>query len=448
VVALSQVCRAWREAFISRSSLWVDFHCMDADKTRVYLERSKGSPIDLWLDREGDLSPHDPLFQVVPHATGRLKNLSVEAAPATLHSIIPHLCDPAPFLEFLSIDGCHEFEPESNPVLTPALFNGDLSSLRVFYLQWVRTELPWRNMINLTSFMLCHASPADVSVRRLLDFFESAPRLRKIELNYATPISGPAQNGRLVTLACLKRMIIYGNKPSSLLLDHLLIPVGAKLTTMNDSRGLLIEDHLPRFLDNLRNLSNFTKINLRVDGSSSRMRFTGPNGQVSMNHMSLRTDTTPPMLEYLVRFDTSKAERLQIFRANPSSVFPLLHALLPMENLRSLTVYQCKNLYAFAHALRTTSGSSGILVCPKLEELVLVFPYDSGGDVDFVIERVIAMAAVRESRGMKLKLLRIAGLDELMPIEEWKLKKYVLQVECGPGVEIAQRDSDDSEEED
>jgi len=423
---------------------------MDADKTRVYLERSKGSPIDLWLDRKGVLSPHDPLFQIVPHATGRLKNLSVEAAPATLHSIIPHLCDPAPLLEFLSINGCHKYNPESNPVLTPALFNGDLSSLRVFYLQRVRTELPWRNMVNLTSFMLCNASLTDVSVKRLLDFFESAPRLRKIQLDYATPISGPAQNGRLVSLACLKRMIIHANKPSSLLLDHLLIPVGAKLTTMNDSWShLLIEDHLPKSLDNLRNFSNFTKINLRVDGTSLRMQFTGPNGQVSMNHKSLQTDITHPTLEYLARlFHTSKTEQLQISRANPSSVFPLLYALLPMENLRSLTISQCKHLYTFTHALCTTCGSSGALLCPKLEEIVLVFPYDSGGDMNPVIERVIEMAAVRESRGMKLKLLRIAGLDKLMPIEEWKLKKHVLQVECSPGIEIAQRDGDDSDEED
>ncbi|KAF9645561.1 hypothetical protein BDM02DRAFT_3079455, partial [Thelephora ganbajun] len=45
VIALTHVCRAWREIFTSRSSLWTDFHCMDAEKTRVYLERSKSSPI-------------------------------------------------------------------------------------------------------------------------------------------------------------------------------------------------------------------------------------------------------------------------------------------------------------------------------------------------------------------------------------------------------------------
>ncbi|KAF9643191.1 hypothetical protein BDM02DRAFT_3104714, partial [Thelephora ganbajun] len=41
VIALTHVCRAWREIFTSHSSLWTDFDCMDSNKTRVYLERSK-----------------------------------------------------------------------------------------------------------------------------------------------------------------------------------------------------------------------------------------------------------------------------------------------------------------------------------------------------------------------------------------------------------------------
>jgi len=250
---------------------------VDADKTRVYLERSKSSLINMWLDKDGSLHPHDPLLQVIPHAADRLKALAIEGAPGNIQDITVHLCRSAPSLDFLSIDGGCEFQPERNPVLAVALFNGDLSSLRVFYLLSVRTELPWRNMVNLTSFRLCHMLPVDVSIRHLLNFFESAPRLRKIQLHFATPTSG-AQDGRLVSLACLKSMIIFGDDPSSLLLNHLLIPIGANLTTQTNVRGSLIEDYLPRSLDNLRNLSDFTKINLRLDEYSPRMRFTGPNG--------------------------------------------------------------------------------------------------------------------------------------------------------------------------
>ena len=44
-----------------------------------------------------------------------------------------------------------------------------------------------------------------------------------------------------------------------LLIDHLLIPVGAALERRVGSPRPRIEDHLPRSLDNIGNLSNFTR---------------------------------------------------------------------------------------------------------------------------------------------------------------------------------------------
>ena len=163
--------------FILRSSLWTCFYCVDTDKTRVYLERSKSSPIRLQIDREDGLSPHDPLFQVIPHTISRLKSLSMKITPESISEIATHLSHPAPLLEDLSIDCGYEFEPWDNPVLTTSLFDGNLSSLRILDLRYVRTALPWRNMVNLTSFALGVTPPGEVSMGQLLDFFESSPRL-------------------------------------------------------------------------------------------------------------------------------------------------------------------------------------------------------------------------------------------------------------------------------
>ena len=69
-IGLTHVCRAWREIFISCPSLWADFDCKDADKTRVYLECSRSSPINMSLDREDDLYLPDPFLQVIPRAIG------------------------------------------------------------------------------------------------------------------------------------------------------------------------------------------------------------------------------------------------------------------------------------------------------------------------------------------------------------------------------------------
>ena len=429
VIALSHVCRAWREAFTSYSSLWTDLDCVDAEKTRVYLKRSGSSPINLWIDVEDGPLPHGPLLQLLPHVVGRLKSLSIKVTPDDLQDITTHLSRPAPLLEHLLIDGGCEYETGRNPVLTTTLFDGDLSSLRFLHLQSVRTKLLWRNMANLTSFTLAHLLPADVSLRQLLDFFESAPRLRDIILFRTTPTSG-AQNGRLVSLACLKNMEIIGDEPSSLLLDHLVIPVGAELTTQIPFQLPLVGTHLPRSLDSLKNLSNFTEISIRLTEYTSRIGFTGPNGKVSIIPMARWPGNIAQIvLESLTRFDTSKTERLEILCIDPPPRHTACRALRPLKNLRSLTISRPTSHDAFISALNPGLSPSDVLVCSKLEELVLTFRPDD--DCDFDIETVIAMTAARASRGKKLKSVVIVNRDKLVQVEERELRKHVSCVVYG-----------------
>jgi hypothetical protein len=430
--------------FVSRPSLWTNF-CwggLSPDKVRVYLERSKSSPIDLRLGLGGYLSPRDPFLQIVPHAICRLKSLIVHGMPGNLQDITARLTRPAPLLEYLWIDGDCNYEVERNPVLATTLFNGNLASLRELHLQSVRTELSWKNMINLTSFTLGHTLQDAIPIERLLDFFESAPYLCKIELHFANLTSG-TQNGRLVSLAYLKKMDIIGNNPSSILLGHLIIPIGAELTTRVDVLGSPIENHLPRSLDNLRNLPGFTDVHLRIGAHFSRLRLGGPNGQVSMVPRTSQLNTTSSILGSLARFDTSGTKHLKIDRGNSLSRVPPHRALLPMKHLRVLTLSRCTTPNIFIHALDPSVSLSGIVVCPKLEELVLVLRRD-GETLD--INNVIAMAAARASRGAKLESIRIISHDEHVRIDTLELEKHASHVECGPGVGVANEDDDSGDE--
>ena len=414
VVALTHVCRAWREVFVSRPSLWTDLDCVDSDKTCVYLERSKSSPIDLWLDRKGRLSPHDPLFQIIPHAIGRLKSLHIDAKSGWVQSISAHLSRPAPLLEKLSIRSKH------HPELASTLFGGDLSPLRKLHLRHVRTELPWRNMVNLTSFMLAHAGP--VSVGQLLDFFEGAPHLREVSLLSWVNIPG-AQGERSVSLACLKRMYA-GGCPFSHLFNHLLVPVGARLTMEVDLPSPPIEGLRPRFIDNLRNLSHFTTIKFARGPAS--MQFSGPSGEVWMIH---KLRSTCSELGSLACFDTSRTERVEIESGNSPTSDSLHRALLPMDALHTLVLTRCETPHTFVHALHPSMRPSGVLVCPRLEELVI-----EHGEM-FDIKNVVETVAARASRGVKLKIVRIIsrlrGVDAQLDVSE--LKKHVLHVDsrCG-----------------
>jgi hypothetical protein len=299
-------------------------------------------------------------------------------------------------------------------------------------------------MVNLTSFTLYNASPRDVPIGQFLGFVESAPHLREIELFHATPISG-AHNGRLVSLTSLQRMDIIGNESPSLLLDHLVIPVGAQLTTETTSRGPLIEGNFSRSLDNLRNLPNFTDIYLRMDKFYAQMEFTGPNGRVSMARASRQVNTTCSVLESLARFDTSKTQRLKIVRGRSlTSEYPY-NAFLPMKHLQTLTLSQCTRPDTFICAL-DTSMSSEVSICPELQEIILD-PCISWEKPD--TEDVIRMAAARALGGVKLGTVRIVcRRGELDPLDLLELKKHIWHVEYDSGAGAVNDVSDGSDEED
>jgi len=427
VITLTHVCRAWREVFISRATLWsyLDAERMNEGKAHVYLERSKTSSISLSLYREDSTFPSDPFLQIIPQVIGRLVDLFIMGTPENVQDAVAYLSRPAPLLQDMTIRADSPSMSSLCTVLTSTLFDGDLSSLRELHLGSVRAEPPWRNMVNLTTFSLSHMPPDDSSVRHLLDFFEGAPHLRKVELYLATPTSG-AQNGRLVPLACLEGLVIYDSQPPSILLDHLLIPVGAELVLEGDLLNSLVGDLLPRSLSNLGNLSNFTTVKLCINESRPRMEFSGPNGKVSLTPTGSEVHKTDLVLESLTQLDTSKTERFRIEQGQPLSRGLLYRALLPMERLRVLVLYECYALEFFIYPLYHTA-SSEVGVCPKLEELVLVL-HASQDACD--VKSIIEMAGARASRGRKLKTVKIVDRgDGLDPEDVLELRKHVGHVE-------------------
>lgn len=70
---------------------------------------------------------------------------------------------------------------------------------------------------------------------------------------------------------------------------------------------------------------------------------------------------------------------------------------------------------------------SGVVVCPKLEELVIEIYLER-----FDIKDVIGIAAARAIRGMKLKSVRIINSSRTTypQVDVLELKKHVLNVEC------------------
>ena len=438
VVTLTHVCRRWRKVFVSCASLWSGIYCMDAHKTRVYLERSKSSPINLWLEREQGLISDDPFLEIAPRSISRLWRLYVKTTPDHFQAITKYLVQPAPFLKVLVIDGGTATTPDSTPVLATELFGGDLSSLSELYLRSVHTQLPWRNMDNLTSFVL--GMHPTVSLGQILDFFESAPRLLVVDLISATPAIG-TQDRRPVALAHLRRLTIYGFHPPAVLLNHLMLPAGARTSIRFYSQDPRIDEFLPRSPENLRNLSNFTTVRIHFEQPYLRIRLTGPNGRASFSS-SLRTDATHLATQALARLDTSNIKQLDII-SGVSATSEIHQAIRSMTNLRTLRIFPCDNAFLLSLTLQLEVASTDVIACPKLEEFVCSTPEA------FDIGMVADLAQRRASKGVPLKSVRVVGLREPLETEGVaKLREYVSHVETSAGGEGDSYDLDeDSDEE-
>ena len=68
-----------------------------------------------------------------------------------------------------------------------------------------------------------------------------------------------------------------------------------------------------------------------------------------------------------------------------------------------------------------------------MEELVL--DRCVNGKLD--VHGVVTMAAMRTSRGAKLRSIRIVSKDKSVQADALELKKHILHVECGPEGAIA-----------
>ena len=94
LVTLTHVCRGSRERFISCSSLWTFLDCANVKQTRVYLERSKTSPLELWLGEEEDPSFLNDAFLLPVLHLDRLRFLTL-SGPRTTCSNLPSILTPS-----------------------------------------------------------------------------------------------------------------------------------------------------------------------------------------------------------------------------------------------------------------------------------------------------------------------------------------------------------------
>ena len=414
LIWLTHVCRDFREIFISCPSLWTYLDFTDIEKTRVYIERSKCAPLEIHLKPpylEG------AFLLAIPHIH-RLKTLRVSrVSTEILPVLVEHFSCPLPLLDELEIDFSYEY---NIPTLPRGIFNGDLSSLHKLTLKRVITALPWRDLSNLTTFKL-HDVPEDkILLTQLLDFFESAPNLRHIELYNSLPSFSNVPTERVVSLPYLKNLSIKADQLHSILLNHLSIPARAslRLEFKFDDEHSPISSYLPESPNSLRNLSHITAVNLCFGFRRRYIRLNGPSGELSILgnwiHREERPSTgTSRVMQYLGQLDISRTRWLAItlysYRpSNPAQITKstLYRTLRRMEDLRTLILIRCEDL-PFIHTLNPDNNPSKVVLCPRLEEIIFYI-----GIRDLLhVDELMNMAEERASRGAKLSTIKIFGTD-------------------------------------
>ena len=443
LIILTHVCHGWRELFISRSSLWAFLDCTRVEKTRVYIERSKSSPLEVNLEgAEDDAYCENALLLAAPHIN-RLGSFIIRGPSSILADLTKHFTRPTPLLKKLKIDIA--FDRNRAPDFPGTLFNGDLSSLRSLSISGFTTNLPWGNLVNLTSFELSHF-PGTVDppfTARLLDFFESAPLLSEITLRHSTPASSNEPPERLVSLPHLKELATTSHLAQSSLLKHLSIPSGTLLVirfTFNGENSPIL-DNLPKNLNNLSNLSRVTAINLTFDATEKSVRLRGPSGGLYIRGTWTAGNSSSPYLERrflrsLDRFNLSNVQRLMVTKYTPTPPNEIeesatFKTLLLMNDLRTLTLIRCNNL-SFIHALNPERNNSDAILCPNLEELVLYVKKREW----FYLDELVEMASERDESYAKLSSVTIVSLDEMCSRRDvFKLRKFVSHVEYKLDVE-------------
>jgi len=436
IVALTHVCRSWREIFISRSSLWTYLDCLNVDKTSAYIKRSNSSPLDIRLEKSNNRSYDErALYRVVPYVD-RVGSLTVYGSVDVIPDLRRRFHYRSPLLRELKLD--LTIGRRRAPAFPIDIFNGDLSSLRKLTLAGFVTSVPWRNLVNLTTFKLSRipGTAGPPFVTELLDFLESAPLLSNIELN-SVPASSNGPPGRVVPIPHLKRLILSSSYAHSTLLKHLSIPTGASLVLDFSFYGAdpPIFDCLPPNFSELGNLSRITSVNLLLGPGAKYVRFDGPSGKLYLFGTWPDGDDSPRVtqcqtFQFLGGLDLPKVRRLAVTMCtlppedtiDKSSIFQIL---LSMNDLRILTLIKCNNL-SFIRTLNPRKTDSGTVVCPNLEELILYIK-----KLDwFYTSELEEMALARAERYAKRSSITLVSLGEMQPKEEvLALRLYFPRVE-------------------
>ncbi|KAI0676052.1 hypothetical protein C8Q78DRAFT_1007887 [Trametes maxima] len=242
-IALTHVCRAWRDIALNTPRLWSRVVITRPDAAMAALARSRKAP--LWLTSVL-LHPEDfratMLCDTLRGESTRLKELNISGPSRLVQMLSAGWTTPAITLEKLTLSSDFP-QCDRNYVLPSMPVSAEIFSREVPRLQHLeihRIAIDWPNPLFCSTLrtLAVHSRydmPASVKegeFRKLLDALERMVSLENLQLNEAIPrlLDDAATMGRLIALPNLRRLDLFADASESAnLFRHLSLPIDVQM---------------------------------------------------------------------------------------------------------------------------------------------------------------------------------------------------------------------------
>ncbi|KAF9790985.1 hypothetical protein BJ322DRAFT_1104641 [Thelephora terrestris] len=376
ILALSNVCRSWRNHVISCKSLFRNIaFCISSEESivtaGVFLNVLRGTavPINVYARLGQSFNP-DPMIIVLftrlrPHLS-HIIHFEYDGDIAKYRSYLNH---PTPNLLFFSDNF------DTYPGNGPPLFCGQMPRLRVLTTLSQAPQIIWATstLSDLTTLNLGFlGSDLHVPLGSFLDLLRGTPRLESLSVQSFTPATDPAEDLEDVLLPCLHSLVLYHNEFHTLI-KKLRTPVVRKVIYVGESHAVsgakqnptFEAPHLfagfplfPIFKQPIKSVRLGTTGNGRTD-TSFRLKLTADGGFVLQVSLYWVLDLIPSFDGYVKRSVLGLAGTMTL--APQAQVELLQEDLIPSGNL----VYQPLFLFAEIDQL-TIKGNFAVDVLETL----------------------------------------------------------------------------------
>jgi len=281
LIAMTHVCRSWRDALLSTPSLWTQLDCSNSKskQTKEFLSRSREQLLDVYqtLKEDGDV---ETFLSIAFRNIHRFRRLDMSCSLLHLEHTLAQFARPAPELKHLEIKNNTKIT-HRGVKLRSIIFGDHFPKLASLSFHRLFTDLCDFNFPSLTRFSLQEGTVT--SVRDLTSFFEKCPGLEFIHIHpYYMPLRCQPPRER-VQLAKLKELRFNHALTASGILDYFTLPKCTEMVLKGVFVGKESDVHThteihPSSIDHLPVTLGITKAVVTPNVCT----FSGPNGNLRL----------------------------------------------------------------------------------------------------------------------------------------------------------------------